>query len=79
MAYWLTIRGRLLCAFVPAVKGGKETRGQIAREKGEEEEGMERGGNHPSKGWIWREEVGGGGVDRRNEEREGERLRQKGR
>ena len=79
MAYWLTIRGRLLCAFVPAVKGGKETRGQIAREKGEEEEGMERGGTRPVKGGRGREGGGGGGVDRRNEEREGERLRQKGR
>lgn len=59
----------MLCAFVPAVKGGKETRGHTTRERG----GGRRGGKPPPKdGEIW-------GEDRRNEEREGERLRQKGR
>lgn len=61
----------MLCAFVPAVKGGKETRGHTTRERGGGGDGK-RGKPPPKDGEIW-------GEDRRNEEREGERLRQKGR
>lgn len=58
----------MLCAFVPAVKGGKETRDiQPEREGGGGGGGGDgkRGKPPPKDGEIW-------GEDRRNEEREGE-------
>lgn len=64
----------MLCAFVPAVKGGKETRDiQPEREGGGEEgEGMVRGGNH-----LQRMARSGGRTGEMKRERG--RLRQKGR